>query len=449
MAADPRKSGTGASTRLMEFGLAAGATAAEAQVVQSQSTTISCRDGEYESSKLANSSGYAIRAFVGQRSAVAVTSKNDDRSLEELANRAVAMAKLAPEDPYNGLVNAADLCADPDTDLDTYDDARFENSDMLDRACEAEAAAMAVKGVTRSMGASVSQSNGRGELSTSNGFHGVVQNSRFATGCSVIAEAKHGMESESYGAQSVYRDDLESAADIGREAGERAASRIDRGTLKGGNFPVVFDTKSAAGLLGNFAAAISGQAIVSNSSFLAASLGEPVFSSAVNIVDDPRRRRSLGARACDGEGVAAGRIQFVEAGVLTAWTLTSMSAKRLNLPLNGRASRGLGGAPTPSVFNLYMEAGECSLEELIADIGYGVYVTKAFGQGVNTVSGDYSRAASGFLIENGKISHAVSNLTLAANMKDMFLSATPANDLTFTEAMNCPSLRLDGMTVSV
>ena len=241
---------------------------------------------------------------------------------------------------------------------------------------------------------------------------------------------------------------LESPDEIGRRAGERAVGRVNPGRIASGPMPVVFDPRVGASLLGHLSGAISGQAITRRTSFLLEALGTAVFAPGVEIADDPHRPRGLRSRAFDGEGLPVSPMALVQDGVLETWLLDSASARQLGLEPTGHAARGVGGAPGVSTSNLHMAAGHLSVQALTGDITRGIYVTELIGMGVNGVTGDYSRGAAGFLIENGEITRPVAELTIAGNLKDMFRALTPANDLEFRYATNVPTIRIDGMTVA-
>ncbi len=242
--------------------------------------------------------------------------------------------------------------------------------------------------------------------------------------------------------------DLESAAEIGRRAGEKAVRRLGPRKVKSQSVPIVYDPRVSGGLVGHFASAISGSAIARGTSFLKKEMGKPVFAKGISIVDDPHMKRGLRSKPFDGEGVMNRRFHLIEDGVLTTWLLDTATARQLGLETTGHASRGTGGPPSPSTTNLYMEAGCLSVKELIADIRQGLYVTEMIGMGINGVTGDYSRGASGFWIENGEIAYPVSEITVAGNLKDMFLNMTPADDLEFRYGTNAPTIRVEGMTVA-
>jgi PmbA protein len=425
----------------------AGADAADALVVESVSSGVSYRKGELEDVERAESADLGLRVFVGQRVAFVTSTDLTRAALAELPQRAVAMAKLAPEDKYAGLA-PKDLLARDIPNLD-IDDAEEPSADVLiARAKDAEAAALAVPGVTNSEGGGASFGRSAVTLATSEGFFGAYAGTNRSIGVSVLSGEGTGMERDYESASARHGEDLDSAADVGRRAGERAVKRLHPRRVKSQGVPVVFEPRVSAGLLGHLAGAISGASIARGVSFLKEFMGKPVFAQGVTVIDDPHRIRGQRSKPFDGEGVRNRRRAIVEDGVLTTWLLDCASARQLGLTTTGHAARGTGGPPAPSTTNFYMEPGKLSPDELIADIREGLFLTELMGMGVNGVTGDYSRGAGGFWIENGKIAYPVSEITIAGNLKDMFRNLTPANDLVFRYGTNAPTLRFEGMTIA-
>mgnify|MGYP001557257892 FL=1 len=425
----------------------AGADAADALVVESVSASVSYRMGELEDVERAESADLGLRVFVGQRVAFVSSTDLTRAALAELPERAVAMARLAPEDRFAGLAPKELLARDfPALDLD---DGNEPPADLLiARAKDAEAAAMAVPGVTNSEGGGASFGRSAVTLATSEGFFGAYAGTSHSIGVSVLSGEGTGMERDYDSASARHSADLDSAEEIGKRAGKRAVDRLNPRRVKSQSVPVVFDPRVSAGLLGHFAGAISGASIARGVSFLKEFMGKPVFASGITIVDDPHRVRGQRSKPFDGEGVRNQRRAIIEDGVLTTWLLDCASAKQLGLVTTGHAARGTGGPPSPSTTNFYMEPGKLSPEELIADIRDGLYLTELMGMGVNGVTGDYSRGAAGFWIENGKITYPVSEVTIASNLKEMFRNLTAANDLVFRYGTNAPTLRVEGMTIA-
>jgi PmbA protein len=307
---------------------------------------------------------------------------------------------------------------------------------------------MAVAGVTNSEGGGASFSRSAVALATSTGFYGRYAATNHSLGVAVLAGEGTGMERDYDHASARHAGDLRKPAEIGRTAGEKAVKRLNPRSMKSQSVPVVFHPDEAAGLLGHFAGAISGSAIARGVSFLKDRMGEQVFAHRIQVIDDPHRVRGLRSKPFDGEGVANARRALIEDGKLTSWMLDCASAKQLGLATTGHASRGTGGPPSPSSTNLYLQAGTVPVKALIADIKQGFYVTELMGMGVNGVTGDYSRGASGFWIENGEIAFPVSEVTIAGNLKDMFARLTPADDLEFRHGVNAPTVRIEGMTLA-
>lgn len=425
----------------------AGASAADALFAGGVSLSVSQRMGEREDLERAEGRDVGLRVFDGKRQAIVSTTDTSPAALEELVERAVAMAKAAPEDSYCGLADPAALAKDP-PDLELADDREPDGEELYGLAAEAEDAARAVEGVTNSDGAGAGWSLSERTLVTSDGFSGSYATSSRSVQASMVAGEGTAMETDYAFSRARFAGDLEPAGKIGTEAGERTVRRLNPSKVESGPMPVVFEPRVANSMLRHLAMAISGPAIARNTSFLRKEMGEPVFGSGITIVDDPHRKRGLGSRPFDGEGVATRRMNLVDGGVLKTWILSSNSARQLGLPTTGHARRGASSPPGPSPSNLYMEAGTPTPEELIAGIERGLWVTDLIGFGVNMVTGDYSRGAAGFLIKDGEVAGPVSELTIAGNLKDMFRALIPANDLVFRYGSDAPTLRVDGLTVA-
>ncbi|HEY5338991.1 MAG TPA: metallopeptidase TldD-related protein, partial [Rhizomicrobium sp.] len=421
----------------------AGADAADALLVESVSAGVSYRLGKLEDVERSESSDLGLRVFVGARVAfVSSTDFSADR-LAELPERAVAMARLAPEDKYAGLA-PRELLATEFPSLDLEDPNEPSTETLIERARAIEGAAMAVPGITNSEGGGASFSRSAIALATSEGFRGAYAGTSHSIGVAVLGGEGAGMERDYDEASARHASDLKDASAVGKSAGERTMARLNPRQVKSQKVPVVYDPRASSGLVGHFAGAISGASIARGVSFLKDKMGEMIFASSINIIDDPHRMRGPRSKPFDGEGVRNARKALIANGVLKTWLLDTASARQLGLTTNGHAARGTGGPPSPSTTNLYMEAGPLSRDELIADIKDGFYVTELMGMGVSGVTGDYSRGAAGFWIENGKITYPVSGVTIASNLKDMFLNMTPANDLEFRHGTNAPTIRVEG-----
>ncbi|WP_230631004.1 TldD/PmbA family protein [Sphingomonas sp. Leaf37] len=427
----------------------AGADAADAVFAADASIDLSVRLGALEDVGRSESEELGLRVFVGRRSASVSTSDLSDDAVSVLVERAVAMAREAPEDKWSGLAPQDRLMNGAPPLLDLDDGGTLTPAELRELALEAEDTARAVPGVTNSEGGGASASRSIWALATSHGFAGAYAATAYSLSASVLAgDAANGMERDYAHHAARKRAHLESAADIGRRAGERAVARINPGRIASGPMPVVLDPRVGSSLLGHLTGSISGQAIARKTSFLLDALGTQVFADGVTVRDDPHRPHGLRSRPFDGEGLPVSPVALIENGMLESWLLDSGSARQLGLEPTGHAARGVGGSPGVSPSNLYMEAGDVPVATLIADIADGVYVTELIGQGVNGVTGDYSRGAAGFRIVGGQIADPVAEFTIAGNLKDMFRALTPANDLEFRYGTNVPTLRIDGMTVA-
>ncbi|HVY59937.1 MAG TPA: TldD/PmbA family protein [Xanthobacteraceae bacterium] len=433
--------------RLIAAARRAGADAADAMAVRSVSLSVEVRDGTVEESERAESDNMGLRALVGRRQAVVSTNDLTGDSIDALAERAVAMARAAPEDRFAGLAEKDEL-ARAIPDLDLLDPELPSVADLEQRAREAEAAALAVAGVTKSGGASASAGIGGLVLVTSTGFSASFVGSRHGVSMQAIAGEGTGMERDYDFSSALHGADLEPAAKIGRSAGERAVKRLGPRKVETRRVPVVFEPRIAGSLVGHLAAAINGSAVARKTSFLKDKLGERLFAPGIRIVDDPLRQRGLRSHPFDAEGVAGRPLALVDDGVLTTWLLDCATARELGSKTTGHAQRGVSSTPSPAPSNLHLEPGRLSPNALIAEIEDGFYVTDLIGMGVNMVTGDYSRGAAGFWIENGVLAYPVSEVTIAGHLLDMFRSLTPANDLTFRYGTNAPTVRVEGLTVA-
>jgi PmbA protein len=433
--------------RLVAAARRAGADAADAVAVRSVSMSVEVREGAVEETERSESDDMGLRVLVGRRQAVVSTNDMKGNGADTLAERAVAMARVAPEDPFAGLADVSAL-SHRFPDLDLIDPAMPEVAVLERHARAAEQAALAVKGVAKSGGASASAGIGGMVLVTSHGFRGAYVGSRHSLSAMAIAGEGTGMERDYDFTSALHAADLEAADKIGRGAGERAVRRLNPRKVETRRVPVVFDPRVAGSLVGHLASAINGASIARKTSFLKDRMGEQLFRPGIRIVDDPLRRRGLRSRPFDGEGIAGRVLAVVDDGVLKSWFLDSATARELSLATTGHAARGVSSSPSPSPTNLHLEAGARSPKELIADIADGFYVTDLIGMGANLVTGDYSRGASGLWIENGALTFPVSEVTIAGNLTEIFAALEPANDLEFRYGTNAPTVRLEGLTVA-
>jgi PmbA protein len=368
-------------------------------------------------------------------------------ALTGLVERAVAMARAVPDDPYCGLAEPADLATEV-VDVDGCDEAEPTVEMLLERAARAEDAARAVSGVTNSEGAETGWGVSYHAVAATNGFTGAYSRSRHSLVVSVLAGEGTAMERDYDYTSAVHREDLRDAAEIGRSAGQKAVGRLHPQKVASARVPVIYEPRVAASLLGHLSAAINGAAVARGTTFLKDKLDTAIFPSSVNVVDDPLRRRGPRSRPFDAEGIPTRRLNIIDGGMLRSWLLDLRSARQLEMATTGHASRGISTPPSPSITNLYMEPGDTTPRELISEVKSGLYVTELIGFGVNGVTGDYSRGAGGYWIEDGRLAYPVSEVTIAGNLLQMFANLTVADDLEFRYGTDAPTLRIDGMTVA-
>ncbi len=435
------------AARLVAEARRAGADAADAVAMRSMSLAVEVRDGAVEESERSEGDDVGLRVLVGRKQAVVSTNDLSRDGTAALAARAVAMARAAPDDKFAGLADEKLLAHDfPDLDLVDPDLPSVATLETMARA--AEAAALAVKGVAKSGGASASAGIGGMVLVTSHGFRGAYLGSRHGLSMTAIAGEGTGMERDYDYSSVLHGADLEAPDKIGRTAGERAVERLNPRKVTTRKVPIVFDPRVANTLVAHLAGAVNGAAIARKSSFLKDKMGARLFGNGIRIVDDPLRKRGLRSHPFDAEGVAGRRLALVEDGTLKSWILDCATARELGLVTTGHAQRSASSTPSPGASNLHLDAGPQSPDELIADIADGFYVTDLIGSGVNGVTGDYSRGAGGFWIENGKRSYPVSEVTIAGHLLDIFHSLAPASDLAFRYGINAPTVRVEGLTVA-
>jgi PmbA protein len=433
--------------RLVTAARTAGADAADAVAMRSVSQSVEVRDGQVEESERSEGNDMGLRVLVGQRQAVVSTNDLNPDGVAALAERAVAMAKAAPEDKFAGLADPT-LLAKSFPDLDLVD-AELPDVAALERgARQAEEAGRAVRGVSKSGGASASAGIGGMVLVTSHGFSGAYLGSRHSVSMQAIAGEGTAMETDYDYSSALHAADLDAPERVGRTAGERAVARLNPRKVSTRKVPVVFDRRVAGSLIGHLASAINGASVARKTSFLRDKLGQQLFARGINVIDDPLRRRGLRSRPFDAEGVAVARMALIQDGVLKSWLLDCATGRELGLKTTGHAQRGASSTPSPGATNLHLEPGAKSSDELIADIAEGFYVTDLIGMGVNGVTGDYSRGAAGFWIENGERRYPVSEVTIAGHLLEIFRTLTPANDLEFRYGTNAPTVRVEGLTIA-
>lgn len=426
----------------------AGANAADAIAVRGLSLAAEVRNGKLEEMEHSEGDDLGLRVFVGKRSAIVSTSATDASGFDALAERAVAMARVAPEDSYAGIAEQ-DQTGISEIALDLLDGSGRTMEQLRDTAQAAEDACLSVKGVEKSGGATASFGLSGIVLVTSNGFSGGYLRSRYGVSASAIAGSGTSMERDYDYSSALHHSDLKAAGEIGLGAGERAVARLNPTKMETrNNTSVVFDPRVSAGLVSSLASAANGSAIARKTSMLKDRMGAQVFAKGICIIDDPLRIRGLAARPFDADGLPTRALTLVEDGVLTSWVLDLATARELGLASTGHASRGVGSAPSPSTTNLTLLPGDDSREALIAGVKDGIYVTELIGRGANTVTGDYSRGAAGFRIRNGELAEAVAEVTIAGNLSDMFAALTPASDLVYRYATNAPTVLIEGMTIA-
>ena len=426
---------------------AAGADAADAVLVAGTALSVQRRLGRTEHLERSEGRDLGLRVFVGRRSAIVSSSAVDPAGFAALAERAVAMARVVPEDPFAGL--AAEARAVDPAPLDLLDPtAEPDAVALIARAGAAEEAALAVAGVTNSEGAEAGFGRTEVSLVTSAGFAASVTRTSHSVSATALAGSGTAMQRDYDYHSTVHLADLEDAAAIGRSAGERAVTRLNPVRPRTAKLPVVYDPRVASSLLGHLAGAINGASVARGTTFLKDRLGSRVFPAGITIIDDPLRRRGLRSRSFDGEGVPTAQRSLIDDGVLTTWLLDSRSARQLGLASTAHAWRGTGGPPAPGPSNLYMRPGPLSPAALMADIREGLYVTELIGMGVNGLTGDYSRGAAGFMIRDGAIAEPVAEITIAGHLAEMFAHLIPADDLRFRRGTDAPTIRVEGMTMA-
>jgi len=435
---------------LLDAARRAGATEADAMAVDGTAIAVDVRHGKMEQAERSEGIEIGLRVLVGQRQAAVSASDLSARTIAEMAERAVAMAREAPLDTSLGLADPRDLSvirdagglelADPTPDP--------EATDLEQDARRAEAAAAAVKGVAQIDSASASYARRRIHLAASNGFSGgYARTSRSVSAVAISGEGL-GMERDWAAESRAFQADLPTPEEVGQKAGERAIARAGARKPRTGRFPVLFDERISASLIGHLLAASNGAAIVRGASWLRDALGQQVLPKGVTLTEDPHRPRLSGSRPFDGEGLATQRRQIVADGVLTGWTLDLGTARRLGMVSTGSASRGTSAVPSPGNGNLTLGQGDQSPQALLAAMGNGLLVTGFLGASINPTTGDYSRGASGFWIEGGQIAYAVNECTVAGNLREMLLRIVPSNDARAHLSQCVPSLLIDGLMIA-
>jgi len=423
--------------------------ASDADVVFSESSSLSInrRLGKEESVTRSEEEVLGLRVFVGKKSAIVSSSDVSAEMMDKMAERAVAMAKNVPEDIFSGIAEFDELTKEI-PDLDLFDPTELSVEQMNDCADKAEQAALEYKGITNSEGADFDTSVSRYYYAASNGFSGSYVSTDFGISVAVIAGEDVDMQVDYDFDSTAFFSDLKDFSTIGKNAAKRAVMAMNPRKISTGKMPVVFDNRISSGMITSLASAISGAVVARGTTLLKDKMGQQIFPTHINIVDDPFVKR--GARSCpfDAEGVASRKRNIIENGVLTGWFLDLRSARQLGLKTTGNATRGAGSHPTPRATNFYMQPGNVSLEELLSDIKDGFYITELMGNGINIINGDYSRGAKGFRIENGKVTTPVAEVTVAGNLFDMWMGCIPADDLEIRHGFDAPTIKINEMTVA-
>jgi len=435
---------------MLDVAKSAGADAADAMAVRGTSLSVDVRAGALEEAQRDESTDIGLRVFVGKRSAIVSASDTSSRTLSDMAERAVAMAREAPESPYAGLADPAQLATDWDIDALELNDPTAEPapSALQEAAAEAEAAALAVEGISKVDATSAGYGANDIHLAASNGFSGGYRRTNIGLSCVAITGSGTGMERDYDGDSRTFQSDLRSPAQIGRTAAERTLQRRDPRKPPTGSYPVLFDERISSSLIGHLLGAISGSAITRGASFLRDAMGTQILPEGLSLLEDPHRPRIGGSRPFDAEGLPTAKRTVVEKGILQGWTLDLATGRQLGLPSSANAARGTGSGPTPSCWNMALTQGNASRADLIRDMGTGLLVTSMIGSTINPNTGDYSRGAAGLWVENGEVTHAVNECTIAGNLRDMLLSIVPANDARTHLSRVVPSLLVPGMTIA-
>ena len=436
---------------LIDTALSSGASAADCVLSRSRGVSLTRRLGKDETIERYEDFDTGLRVFVGNKIASVSTNENSETAIKDVARRAVDMAKIAPQDDFSLIASQEILEEFPINEalsVDSYDKVEPNIDIIRDRAKEVEDTALSVKGITNSDGADASWGEGETLLMTSNGFFGCSKKSNHSVSVVVIAEKNGKMERDYDYSSKVFGEDLKTSKQIGLEAANKTLARMGATKPVTGKYPVIFDPRVSRSIASHFASAINGSAIARKTSFLKDMLNKQVANTSINIVDDPFLERGLGSRLFDAEGLGSRKYTLIKGGVLQQWLLDLSSAKQLNLKPFGNAKRGISGPPSPGTSNFMILPGKITPENLIKGVSNGFYVTDMIGSSVSMITGDYSRGASGFWIKNGKLSMPITEATIAGNLKEMFMTLQPANDLDFSHSMNSPTLLIEGMTIA-
>jgi PmbA protein len=436
---------------LIDTALSNGASAADCVLSRSRGLSLTRRLGKDETIERYEDFDTGLRVFVGNKIASVSTNENSEFAIKEVAKRAVDMAKIAPQDDFSLIASQETLDEFPidnSISVDSYDEVEPNIDIIRDRAKEVEDSALSVKGITNSDGADASWGEGKTLLMTSNGFFGSSKKSNHSVSVVVIAEKDGKMERDYDYSSKVFGKDLRNSNQIGIEAAKKTLARMGATKPLTGKYPVIFDPRVSRSIASHFASAINGSAIARKTSFLKDMLNKQIANPAINIIDDPFLKRGLGSRLFDAEGLGSRKYTLIKDGVLQQWLLDLSSAKQLNLKPSGNAKRGISGPPSPGTSNFMISPGDVTPENLIKNVSEGFFVTDMIGSSVSMITGDYSRGASGFWIKNGELSIPITEATIAGNLKEMFMTLKPANDIDYSHSINSPTLLIEGMTIA-
>jgi len=434
---------------MVEQAIALGATQADALAVESDAFSVQVRLGEVEQTTGARDRGISLRVFHGQRSAACSTSDLSPEAVERLVRDTCELARLTEADPCAGLPTGNAAPSTIDLEMDDGG-VPLSIAERIDLARRAEAAAQgADPRIVNSEGASFDSSRGEMAYARSTGFSGSYRSSSYSLSTVPVAEHGGGMQRDYWYSSGRHFADLLTPEAVGAEAARRVLRRLGGRKIATCRVPVVFDPLTAASLMGHLAGAVSGDSVYKGTSFLASRLGQPIAAPHITVMDDGLRPRGLGSRPFDGEGVPVGRRAVVENGELRTFLLDTYSAKKLGHSSTGSASRGLGGSPSPGAANFYLQPGSATPDEIIRSVRSGLYVFELIGFGVNGVTGDYSRGASGIWIENGELTYPVEEVTISGNLLEMFAQMEMiGNDLDFSRRVISPTVKIERMTVA-
>jgi PmbA protein len=425
-----------------------GADSADAVWVKNKSTSASSRLGKLEQLNNSDEEQLGLRVFIGKKQSIVSSSDCSPKVFNDIIDRSIKMAKTIPEDPYVGIAEP-DQLAKTLPEIDIFDPFEVTTDTLINSAITCENTARSVKGITNSEGASASWSESSVCIATSNGFNRSYKSTGGSLSVSVLAgQSNTGMEVDYDYSTAVYWNDLKSPEELGCSAANRAIKRLNAQKIKSGKFPVVYEPRVAKGILGHLIGGINGISASKGTTFLKDKMGKQIFNTNIFIKEEPHRRRGLRSKQCDAEGLENKKRNLIEKGMLKTWLLDLYTARKMNLNPTGHASRNVSSQPSPSITNVYLEKGNSSPEKLISNIKAGLFITDTFGQGVNSVTGNYSRGIAGFWIDNGEITFPINEITVASNLNEMFANLIPANDLELSYGIDSPTIMIENMSVA-